>query len=161
MSKNEIITKAVYYIIMTIIIKILLLFKWLSWLLTFTGPGRSILIEVDYTLRSSHYRCFPRNFVKFLRKPFYTEHLWTTASILFYWTDFTRSSRAEIYWKISHLIFRKVPRKTAFVTFTFNAESFMNITLSLRFFIENFLKSAITAFYWIIVNRCFCTTAIC
>ena len=54
MSKNEIITKAVYYIIMTIIMKILLLFKWLSWLLTFTGPGRSILIEVDYTLRSSH-----------------------------------------------------------------------------------------------------------
>ena len=26
------------------------------------------------------HRCFPVNFVKFLRAPFYTEHLWTTAS---------------------------------------------------------------------------------
>ena len=26
------------------------------------------------------HRCFPVNFVKFLRTPFLTEHLWTTAS---------------------------------------------------------------------------------
>ena len=27
--------------------------------------------------------CFPVNFAEFLRKPFFTEHLWATASILF------------------------------------------------------------------------------
>ena len=26
------------------------------------------------------YRCFPVNFAKLLRRPFFTEHLWTTAS---------------------------------------------------------------------------------
>ena len=27
------------------------------------------------------HRCFPVNFVKFLRAPFFTEHIWTTASV--------------------------------------------------------------------------------
>ena len=27
-------------------------------------------------------RCFPVNFVKFLRKPFFTQHIWATAFIL-------------------------------------------------------------------------------
>ena len=29
------------------------------------------------------HRCFPMNFAEFLRRPFLTEHLWTTASVLY------------------------------------------------------------------------------
>ena len=32
------------------------------------------------------HRCFPMNFAKFLRAPFFTEHLWTTASVNFHVT---------------------------------------------------------------------------
>ena len=32
--------------------------------------------------RSLWHKCFPVNFVKFLRTPFFIEHLWTTASKL-------------------------------------------------------------------------------
>ena len=33
------------------------------------------------------HRCFPVNFVKFLRTPFFIEHLWTTASVYFTYPD--------------------------------------------------------------------------
>ena len=37
------------------------------------------------------HRCFPMNFEKFLRTPYFTEHLWTTASIQTYWLVGERS----------------------------------------------------------------------
>ena len=36
----------------------------------------------NFIKKRNWHRCFPVNFAKFLRTPFFTEHLWTTASII-------------------------------------------------------------------------------
>ena len=43
----------------------------------------NILNEMSVKQRLWH-SCFPVKFAKFLRTPFFTEHLWTTASVYHY-----------------------------------------------------------------------------
>ena len=48
----------------------------------------SFLINLQTLLKKRLWdRCFPVNFVKFLRTPFLKEHLWTTVSVMRQWID--------------------------------------------------------------------------
>ena len=43
---------------------------------------KKVFLETYNFIKKRHrHGCFPVNFVKFLRAPFFTEHLWTTASV--------------------------------------------------------------------------------
>ena len=53
-------------------------------------------------------RCFPVNFVKFLRTLFFTEHLWTTASVVVHFETRTNLNQKEFYlsWSVNKERFR-------------------------------------------------------
>ena len=45
-------------------------------------------------------RCFPVNFLKFLRTTFFTEHVWTTASVCFIYFEVFKQFRSIFFGKL-------------------------------------------------------------
>ena len=55
------------------------------------------------------HRCFPVHFVKFLRTPFHTEHLWWLLLIL----ESSRYSFTELYLKLTNIAFMEIIQRVA------------------------------------------------